>query len=142
METTRVTIRTDAEIGTNFPDDTVWVNDHIVLLGGKNVAVAIGEILARLGAEVSEPILEDCGWALNLSYKGREPRCLVQDGGDFVYFIMKDRLGARGDPAGYVELIVQLNGELHWDPRFHDIRWYHSDDRGQRHGPPSSSPVD
>ena len=134
-------ISNKAQIGADFPDDTVWVDDEIVLWGGKNVTVAIGEILTRLGAEVSEPILEDNGWALNISYKGRNPWCLIHDGGEgFIYFYMDDRWGARGDMAAYVELIVQLNAELHRDPRFDDIRWYDSSDQ-DFDGPASSSPV-
>ena len=84
-------VRSRAEIGTNFPDDMVEVDGDVVLWGGRNVTVAIGEILTRFGAEVSKPVLEDCGWALSISYKGREPWCLVQDAGGFIYFIMKDR---------------------------------------------------
>jgi hypothetical protein len=135
-----VRISNKALISTDFPDDTVWVNDEIVLWGCKNVTVAIGEILTRLGAEVSKPILEDNGWALNISYKDREPWCLVHDGVEHIYFYIEDRWGARGDPAAYVELIVQLNAELHRDPRFHDIRWYDSGDQ-DFDGPTSPSPV-
>jgi hypothetical protein len=138
----KVKVRNKAKICTNFPDDTIWSNDEIVSLGGKNITVAIGEILTRLGAEISEPILEDNGWALNISYKGREPWCLVHDGGDLIYFYMEDRWGPLfNDKPQYIELIVLLNAELHRDPRFRNIQWYRRRDLNKR-GPTSASPVD
>ena len=137
----KVRPRNKALIGVDFPDDTVWVNDEIVSWGCKNVTVAVGEILTRLGAEVSEPILEDNGWALNISYKGREPWCLVHDGVGSIYFYMDDRRLWPGASAAYVELIVRLDAELHQDPRFHDIRWYDRSDLNMC-GPTYVSPVD
>ena len=133
--------RNKALIGVDFADDTVWVNDEVVSWGCKNVTVAIGEILTRLGAEVSQPILEDNGWALNIAYKGREPWCLVHDGVGSIYFYMDDRTGWAGDPAAYTELIVEFNAALHLDPRFRDIRWYGRGDLNMS-GPTFASPVD
>ncbi len=136
----RMRTRDKALIGSDFPDDMIEVDGEIVQWGGRGVAVAIADILRRLGAEASEPIDEgDHGWGLDIDYKDRNPWCLIQDGGGHFYFWIDDRWGR--DRPEYVELLVGLNEGLHRDSRFHDIRWYRRHDINFG-GPDSSSPVE
>ena len=135
----KIRTRNKALIGADFPDDMVEVDGEIVEWGGKGIAVAITDILRRLGAEVSEPIDEDeHGWGLDIDYKGRMPWCLIQDGGGHFYFHIDDRWGR--DRPEYVELLLGLNEGLHGDPRFHDVRWYGRGDLNWN-GPTSDSPI-
>jgi hypothetical protein len=139
LKSSTVSVRNKAKIGTNFPADAVQENGKIIQWGGRAVAMAIAEILRRLGAEVSEPISAvEQGWRLDIRYGGVSVRWQVEDGGGFVYLDMDDRLVA--ERSEYVELVVQSNAELRSDPRFHNIRWYRRDEINMR-GLSSNSPV-
>ena len=55
-----------------FPDDTVEVGGDIEVFGGRNVAVALGDMLKELGSDgVSAPIYDgENGWVFNFDYLG------------------------------------------------------------------------
>ena len=133
-------VRNKAKVGTDFPDDgTIEADGKIVRWGGKAVAAELAEILGRLGAEVSGPSsAEERGWVLDIRYKGYLARCQIEDGGGFIYLDIDDNLVA--DQPEYVDLVVQLNAELHRDTRFHNIRWYRRGEINMR-GLSSDSPV-
>src|SRR5947208_1795095 len=61
-----------ATFTTELPDDQVENGCEIVVYGGRNVALAMGEIFTKLGCEVQEPYsIEEQGWEFLLSYGGR-----------------------------------------------------------------------
>jgi hypothetical protein len=113
-------IRNKAKIGAHFPDDTVREGAKIVQWRGKGVTAAIAEILRRLGAEVSGPINAEPRWDLEIRCEGQNTRRQIEHAEGLVYLDLDDRLAV--DHPAYVELIVQLDAELHRDCRFHDIR--------------------
>jgi hypothetical protein len=114
---------------TTLPDDQVEEGLNIVLFGGRNVALALGEVLASLDCKVSEPehAAED-GWEFDLVYKGRHRfwcrvisfhpafNVLFQDPGSWTT--------ARRNAAAYAELALKLSAALRKDPRFRHVSWW------------------
>lgn len=114
---------------TTLPDDQVEDGLNIVLFGGRNVAVAIGEVLASLDCKVSKPehAAED-GWEFDLAYKGRHRfwcrvisfhpafNVLFQDPGAWTT--------AQRNAAAYAELALKLSAALRADPRFRQVSWW------------------
>jgi hypothetical protein len=134
-------VRTTAKMGADFPDDQIEEDGEIVRPAGKGIASAIGEILARAGATVSEPFISEHGWELDIKYKDRNPWCEIQDGGGYIYLHIDDRWAWFDHRPEYIELVVALNAGLHRDPRFRNIRWYDRGDINQEY-PTSDGPVD
>lgn len=120
----------------DFPDDQVEDEWDILTFGGRNVAVAIGGILAQLGCEVSAPIYSgELGWQFGAWFKGRRVWCLISSFHPtfFLNFDDPPALGSRGKEApAYEEIAEKFSAALAENPRFHDVQWY-----SREEGPPA-----
>lgn len=123
---------------TDLPDDQVEDgHNNIVLFGGRNVAVAIGEIFARLGCKVGEPEpAGENGWEFALTYKeSHRFWCQVNSTSYPVFRLlfedMSFRPRAARNAAAYAELALKLAAALRNDPQFHDVTWWSA-----KEGPP------
>jgi hypothetical protein len=130
-----MTVKPWAGFIADFPDDTVEEGGDITLFGGRNVAVAIRDILTRLGCQVSEPDYGEAhGWTFDAYYRGGRYWCQVTSFHP-AYFLLLDStaviLGARKKNAAYAELAVRLAAALAKDQRFHNVTWH-----SRRDGPP------
>ena len=90
----------------DFPDDEVATREEIGVYGGRNVAVALGEILAGLGCgQVSEP--DYCGivgWEFAFQYGDRHHFwCRVQSFHPIYWLLFEGPSGRRGATA-HIEL--------------------------------------
>nr|MEA2798018.1 hypothetical protein [Phenylobacterium sp.] len=120
----------------DFPDDQIENEREIVIFGGRNVALAIGEILARLGCEVSTPEYGgERGWEFGATFEGQRFWCLVSSFRPAFFMNFEGPSiflsSPRRDQPGYVAIAQRLSDALAQDPRFHDIQWY-----SREEGPP------
>jgi hypothetical protein len=131
-----VSVKPWAVFVAEFPDDTVEDERDILTFGGRNVAVAIGEILTRLGCDVSAPeYAGEKGWEFGARFKGRRVWCLISSFHPtfFLNFDDPPALLSRGkDAPAYEEIAQKFSAALAEDPRFHDVQWY-----SREEGPPA-----
>ena len=127
-----MTVKPWAEFTSDLPDDVIETEDGsgFIQYGGKSVAAAIGEILTRLGGVVSPPIYADeHGWELDAVFGKRRlwGQITLIEGWLFVFqdpaFLPK--LLGRPHPI-YLDVLTRLADELARDSRFHNVRWYSS----------------
>ena len=123
---------------TTLPDDQVEDgHNNIVLFGGRNVAVAIGEIFTRLGYKVGEPEhAGENGWEFALTYKeSHRFWCQVNSTSYPVFRLLFEDMSFRPrsarNAAAYGELALKLAAALRNDPQFHDVTWWSA-----KEGPP------
>jgi hypothetical protein len=117
-----------------LPDDHIEDGPRIVQFGGKSVAKTIGDMLVGFGCQVSEPIYADeHGWELDILAGEQRRRlfCQVTLIGKFVMVFeqkswIANTLG-RYHPV-YLDMLKRLGATLAEDARFHDVRWYRSDE--------------
>jgi len=115
----------------DFPDDQIEDDHDIVRFGGRNVALAIGEILRGLGCEVAEPnYAGEHGWDFAARHGHQRFWCQVTSFHPTFFLLFEDdpAIQASTGHAGFAE---KLNLALANDGRFHDVLWY-----SRRHGPP------
>jgi len=124
-------IRNYVEFTADFPDDIVFSEEgDIQVPGRRNVLNVLRDMLLRLGFEVS-PIGQHSyyGWDMTVSDGKYKYWFMIQDP-DACLLITEPRyrLFTRRSKAreGLHECLVQLNRELAEDRRFHEIRWYTS----------------
>jgi len=125
-----------AVFATDLPDDQIENGHDIVVYGGRNVAVAIGEIFTKLGCKVGEPYsVEEQGWEFLLSYRAHNDfSCRVSSFHPAFRLLFEQvslRPRAFRNTAAYAELALSFSNALEADPRFHDIAWCAFED-----GPP------
>ena len=122
----------------DFPDDQVENTDDIQVFGGRNVAVALGEIFESLGCRrVSEPwSAGEVGWEFDFQYDARGRFwCRVQSFHPVFWLLFEDH--SLSDGEAYVELWRKFGNVLERDPRFHKILW-----RPFKAGPPDWDEVE
>lgn len=67
-----MTLRSNVQFCSGFPDDTLADDDDIVVWPGRNIMEALRAALERFGYRVSEPICaEHAGWELDV-WRGRK----------------------------------------------------------------------
>jgi hypothetical protein len=123
-----------AVFNTDLPDDQVDDGREIITFGGRNVAMAIREILTRLGCEVGALLCSDeKGWEFGAKFKGRGIWCLVSSFHPrfFLNFDDPPAFGRHQDAPAYEEIAQKLNDAIMADPRFRDLQWY-----SREEGPP------
>ncbi len=116
-----------------LPDDEVATGHEIAVYGGRNVAVAVGEVFASLGcSDISEPRYGgEVGWDFRLRYDGRHSFwCRVQSFHPVYWLLLEGPGGNRGEPAS-LELWRKFADALEQDTRFDQILW-----RTSKEGPP------
>jgi hypothetical protein len=125
-------LRPWAAFTADLPDDHIEDGTEIIQFGGKSVVRAIGDMLALDGHEVSEPIyLDENGWGLHITAEKRRLWCQVTLIDGYVMVLEQNSWIAevlgRLHPA-YLRVLRELGIALAGDPRFHDVRWYTSDE--------------
>ena len=121
----------------HVPDDQVETRDHIEVYGGRNMAVALGEIFASLGCtNVSEPwSAGEVGWEFDFDYRGRNSFwCRVQSFHPIFWLLLEgpsSRSERRTYPGAHFQLWQKFANALEQDPRFDQIFW-----RTRDQGPP------
>lgn len=138
-------VRYCAQFGSSLPDDVIEDDDEIIQNGGKSVAAAVGEILGRLGCEVSAPVYAgDHGWEFQVKTQGCRLWCEVTIIHDYLLQLYNtswaDKFFGR-HPAGYLDTLRALGRELASDARFINVRWYLPRDVGSGE-PGAISPLD
>ena len=126
---------------TTLPDDQVEGGRGIVLFGGRNVAVAIGELLSELGCDVQDPYEaeEDGSWEFLLKYRGRHRFWCRVTSYHPGFHLRFESLGGHPTAAkneAYVELALKLAAAFKSAPQFQDISWWSS-----REGPPEPDKI-
>lgn len=123
----------------DFPDDQVEAAGDIKVFGGRNVAVALGEILVGLGcSRVSGPeSAGEEGWHFDFYYEGHRSWCRVQSFHPVFWLLFEDASGSRKGATAYVEIWRRFGNALEQDPRFHKIIW-----RPSNEGPPDWDDVE
>ncbi|THD59505.1 hypothetical protein [Phenylobacterium sp.] len=131
-----MTIKPWAGFIADFPDDQVGTAKAIHVFGGRNVAVATGEILTALGCKVSAPSYAgEKGWAFDVQDKDRHRFSCQVTSFHPAFWLLFDAPAARGPrakgAAAGIEIWRRLATALEDDPRFHDVVW-----RSREEGPP------
>jgi len=117
----------------DFPSDTIDQGEsQEPIHGGKNVLVAIGDILRGMGCTVTEPEYGgEHGWFFVFS-RGRVRFWIeVSEGwgyGHALYWEAWPPLLSTSQ--SHLGLFLQLNEQMKRDGRFHDIAWYRDSDVG------------
>lgn len=138
-----MTVKPWAGFVADFPDDEIeGGGGQMEVRGGRNVAVALGEVLTNLGCEASAPDYAGLkGWEFDL-YDQQHHRfwCQVTSFHPAFYLLFEDPAIMRGtrakNAAAYAELWRKLADALDQDPRFHDVEW-----RSKEDGPPDSEKI-
>jgi len=126
----------------DFPDDVVWGGPgQMEIAGGRNVAVALIEILAGLGCQASAPEYVGVkGWEFEIYYKEHRFWCQVTSFHPAFYLLFEDPAITRGtrakNAAAYAEIWQKLADALDKDPRFQGIEW-----RSKADGPPEPEEI-
>ena len=129
-----------AGVVADFPDDQVEGGGDIQVYGGRNVALALGEIFATLGcSDISEPeSAGEVGWEFSFNCGvGRGFWCRVQSFHPVFWLLFENRASSPKGAAAYVELWRRFGSALERDPRFHKILW-----RSFKEGPPDWDEVE
>ena len=124
----------------NFPDDQVATADKILVYGGRNVAIALEELLAGLGcSNAAAPWdVSDVGWEFDFNYRGRHRfLCRVQSFHPVFWLLFEGPSNSRKAAAAYVELWRKFGSALEGDSRFRKILW-----RSFEEGPPDWEEVE
>lgn len=126
---------------TSLPDDQVEDGQQIFVLGGRNVAVAIGEIFTRLGCEVSPPeSAGELGWEFDLRDKEHYRFwCRVTSFYPSFHLLFEGPgglFGGKKNSAAHAELSERFAAALKDDRRFQHISWWSMND-----GPPEPEEI-
>lgn len=128
-------VRYCAEFRSTIPEDDSDLEDDSFEHYGKNVAIAVSEMLRRIGYEADDPMdAGDHGWDFEVRVKGYlrgRPKggrfwCTVTLV-DYYFLIFEnpswwDKVRKRY-PAPYIEALRALGQELAADPRFSEVHW-------------------
>jgi hypothetical protein len=114
-----------------FPDDQVEEDGDILVFGGRNVAVSLGEILKDLGCDnVSSPIYDgENGWVFTLEYSRRRSFWCQVTSVYPAYWLLFE--SSRSDAQAHHDIWLKFSSALERDPRFHGVIW-----RSEEDGPP------
>ena len=139
----KLNLRPNAQLVTDFPDDTIEDDRDIIVFGGRGVAEALAEKFRALGYPVTDPeYAGDHGWDFFVPIDKRHIVFQVTDFADGRYLLMCFDAGksARADPLR-AKLLIELDQALARDQRFKAVNWHlDPDPTGEFSGP--SSPVD
>ena len=139
-----MSLRSEIEFHTGFPDDTVTEGNDIVQWPGVNIAEALKAALEQLGYRVSEPIdAQEQGWELDI-WRGRKRLWLqisvISD--DECYLIAQNMtFWLWPDWKVFRAFLSDLQGILEADGRFNHVGWFPPDgiSRGMT---PAAGPFD
>ena len=124
----------------DFPDDQVEADGDIQVFGGRNVAIALGEIFAGLGcSRISDPEgAGEMGWEFTAYYENRYLIfCRLQSFHPVFWLLFEDSSASKKGAVAYVALWRKLGNALEQDTRFHKILW-----RSFKGGPPDWDEVE
>lgn len=133
-----------AEFTSDLPEDQIEDGPKIIQFGGKSVTAAVGEILARLGCTVSEPICDhEHGWSLEVRAGKQLLWCQVTLIDRYLLDFYQTSWFARTfglNRPEYIDVLKRLGAELQGDSRFHDVQWF-SRDQVHSGNPGSPTPI-
>ena len=120
----------------DFLDDEVATRHDIEVYGGRNLAVALGQMFAGLGCtKVSEPwSAGEVGWEFDFDYRGLGFWCRVQSFHPIFWLLFEgpsSRSEWKTGPGVHFELWQKFSSALEQDSRFDQILW-----RPKSQGPP------
>jgi hypothetical protein len=123
-----VTLRTDVQFRSGFPDDAVWDDDDgRTVWPGRNVTEALKVALERLDYRVSEPIcLEHAGWELDI-WRERKSFCLrvsVLDADECYLMSRNSSAWLWPDMKPFRKVLSDLKRILDEDGRFDVVGWF------------------
>lgn len=124
----------------DLPDDQIEDAADIQVYGGRNVAAALGDILANLGCvHVSAPkSAGEMGWEFNFHFGGNHRFwCRIQSFHPVFWMLVQGPSGSKKAAATHVELWRKFGRALEQDRRFHKILW-----RSFKDGPPDWDEVE
>jgi hypothetical protein len=126
-----MTFRRFVEFETSISDDTVDDSSGWKV-GGRNVALALGEILHSQGLQVGSPDFEgDHGWTFPVRSTRSKFHFQVQHSGKATVLtddVTIPSLFGKRNPDEHIALLTRLNEALSADPRFSKIRWCAEDE--------------
>ncbi|WP_394762951.1 hypothetical protein [Phenylobacterium sp.] len=137
-----MTVRPWGGFIADFPDDEVGSERDIAVFGGRNVVVALGRILTKLGCrQVSEPdYCHEEGWAFTFYYKGIPFWSRVTSFHPAFWLLFEEtsatRRARKQNAAIYNEIWRKLATAMERDPRFHKLLW-----RSLKDGPPDPDEI-
>lgn len=143
-------VRDRAEFRSTLPYDGIEDEEGFLQLPGRNVAIAISEILRKLGYDADPPAdAGDHGWDFAVRVKGYPKGCRVWCTVTWIddYLLVFDNTSwwdkniRKRHPAPYIEALRALGRALAADPRFSEVRWNLPDD-ALTDNPGSPQPVD
>jgi hypothetical protein len=126
-----ITVKPWVKFRADFPSDMIEEDGQIVQFGGRNVTLALAQILRTLGCKVSDPIYAgDHGWELDVYCEKIHLWAQISDLYPIYYIMLEDnfRFIGKSNPLCYLDLLKSLNEEFNRDHRFHDITWFDSED--------------
>jgi hypothetical protein len=127
---------------SKLPDDQIENGQHIAVFGGRNVAVAVGELMTGLGCTVSSPeYAAELGWEFDLYYGERHRFwCRITSFHPAFHLLFEDpattRSTAAKNAAAYADLAQELAAALEADGRFREITW-----SSKKAGPPEPDEI-
>jgi hypothetical protein len=124
----------------DFPDDQVEAGGDIRVYGGRNVALALGEVFAGLGcSRIAEPwSVDEMGWEFGFEYGDHHSfECRVQSFHPVFWLLLDGPSTSHKGAAAYVELWRKFGNALERDSRFRNILW-----RSFKDGPPDWEEVE
>ena len=139
-----MSLRSEIEFRSGFPDDTVEDDEDIVQWPGLNIAAALKMPLEQLGYRVSEPIhAHEHGWELDI-WRGRK-RLWLQISvieADECYLMAENRtFWLWPDVRVFRDFLSDLQRILEADGRFSRIGWFPRGGSG-RNMAPAAGPFD
>jgi hypothetical protein len=133
-----MTFRRFAHFDTSIPSGEIDT-DNEWRIGGEGVALAVAEILHKLGNTADRPQYEgDHGWTFDVRTPRRRYYFQVQHGSEValmtnIVAMFKDKIGL----DDHIALLTGLNDVLRQDDRFSNIRWVSEDELYKEGGTPT-----
>ena len=120
-----VKLRSNVWLKADFPDDATYEDDGEAHFAGRNVAIAVGQMLSSHGYRVEEPeSWDEKGWSLN-AYRDRQRFwMLITAIDDFILQTKDTTWRLWPDRAPFVAFLLHLEAGLSADPRFSQLRWF------------------
>jgi hypothetical protein len=122
-----VTLRSEIQFHSGFPDDTVEDDHEIVQWPGRNIAEALKAALEQVGYRVSEPIhAHEHGWELDI-WSGRKRRWLqisVIDADECYLMAENMAFWLWPDVPLFRTFLSDLQRILDADARFSRVGWF------------------
>jgi hypothetical protein len=121
-------IRRYAQLESDLPYDGVEDERDFVVYPGKNIAEAVGEVLARQGCTIYPMLcLDEQGWEFDFVYRKLRLVCRTTMIEDYLV-LFYDPSWFRGifkrTHPGFVDILRKVGDAMAQDSRFRNVRWF------------------